>query len=68
MTTTELRNELGLSRAEFSRLTGIPLGTLADWEQERRTMSSWLMPMIELYARQQYAGKYKRINKEKGDE
>jgi putative transcriptional regulator len=27
----------GLSQAEFSRVYGIPIGTIRDWEQERAT-------------------------------
>lgn len=59
MTTVELRNELGLTRAKFAKLVGIPNNTIREWEQGNANMKPWLMPMLEMYARAQYE-KYKK--------
>lgn len=63
MTIKELREEFGLSRPQFSALTGIPLRTIENWEYGNRETSDWLMPMIELYAKNEYA-KWKRGERE----
>jgi putative transcriptional regulator len=31
-----IRKKMGMSQARFARVFGIPLGTLRDWEQDRR--------------------------------
>lgn len=59
MAITELRKELGLTRIDFARLTGIPLSTLKDWDNGWHQPKDWAVPMIELYARVQYE-RYKK--------
>ena len=54
MTVAELRKELGLSKAAFSRLTGVPVNTIKDWENGWHQPKSWVMPMLELFARTQF--------------
>lgn len=49
MTILEYRESIGMSRAEFSRLTGIPIRTLEDWDAGRRNPAPWLTNMIIEY-------------------
>lgn len=43
---TEIIDNLGMDRAEFSRLVGIPYRTLADWEWEKRKPSQYLVDLL----------------------
>lgn len=50
MTLKEMRELLGISRAEFSRRYGIPIRTLESWETEtgnRRSAPEWAMRLLE---------------------
>lgn len=47
MTIKEIRDSLGISRAEFSRRYHIPLRTLDDWEKERRTPPPYVLELLE---------------------
>lgn len=47
MTITELRIKKGLSQSQFARQVGIPLGTLQNWEQGKRTPPSYVLDLIE---------------------
>ena len=44
---TELREEAGENRKEFSIHTGIPVRTLEDWEAGRRTPPEYIPRLIE---------------------
>ena len=57
---TELREEAGENRKEFSVHTGIPVRTLEDWEAGRRTPPEYIPRLIE------YQMKYEKLVKEKG--
>lgn len=46
MTIAELRTAAGMSRAELSRFSGIPIRTLEDWEAERRTPPAWAVELL----------------------
>ena len=59
MTVLELRKELGLTRVELSRLTGVPSNTIKDWECGWHEPKEWVKPMFEMYAREQYK-RYKK--------
>lgn len=48
MSLSELRKKLGLSQMEFSVLTGIPLGTVKNQEQERRVGGPVMEALIAL--------------------
>ena len=37
MSIKELRSQTGLSQSKFATIFDIPVSTLKDWEQERRT-------------------------------
>lgn len=43
----EMRELLGISRAEFSRRYGIPLRTLEDWESDKRTPPPYVINLLE---------------------
>lgn len=47
MTIKEMRELLGISRAEFSRRYGIPLRTLEDWESGKRTPPPYVINLLE---------------------
>ena len=47
MTIKEIRDSIGISRAEFSRRYHIPLRTLDDWEKERRTPPPYVLELLE---------------------
>lgn len=54
---TELREEAGENRKEFSVHTGIPIRTLEDWEAGRRTPPKYIPQLIE------YQMKYEKLLK-----
>lgn len=43
----EIREYSGLSRAEFSRVYGIPVRTLEDWESGKRTAPPYMVNMLK---------------------
>lgn len=43
----EMRELLGISRAEFSRRYGIPLRTMEDWESGKRTPPPYVINLLE---------------------
>lgn len=43
---TKIIDSLKMDRAEFSRITGIPYRTVADWEWEKRKPSSYLVDLL----------------------
>lgn len=47
MDITEMRNYIGVSRAEFSRRYNIPLRTLESWESEVRTPPEYVLQLLE---------------------
>ena len=54
---TELREEAGENRKEFSAHTGIPVRTLEDWEAGRRTPPEYIPRLIG------YQMKYEKLVK-----
>jgi putative transcriptional regulator len=47
MTIKELRKKTNLSQSKFAKKFGIPVGTLAHWEQGVRTPPNYVISMIE---------------------
>lgn len=47
LTITEMRNYIGVSRAEFSRRYRIPLRTLESWEAGVRTPPGYVLQLLE---------------------
>lgn len=47
MSIKELRLQTGLSQSKFANMFEIPVATLKDWEQERRTPPSYVIGMIK---------------------
>lgn len=47
MTIKEMRKHLNVSRAEFSRRYNIPIRTLEDWENEKRTPPEYVISLLE---------------------
>lgn len=47
MTIKELRKSTGLTQSEFSRKTGIPLGTIRNWEQGSRKAPEYILSLVE---------------------
>jgi hypothetical protein len=41
-----IRNNMGLTQEQVSELTGVPVKTLRNWEQEIRRPSKWTMDLI----------------------
>ncbi len=56
-----LRDELGMSRKQFSEHTGIPVRTIEDWEASRRTPPPYIPRLIA------YQLKYEKLIKELED-
>lgn len=52
MTAKEIREILGISRAEFSRRYGIPIRTLEDWDAGLRIPSDWVLALLERVVRE----------------
>lgn len=47
MTAKELRKNTGLSQSKFAAYFGIPVRTLQDWEQQKRTPPDYVIAMME---------------------
>ena len=60
-----LREQLGMSQAEFAKTFRIPLGTLRDWEQHRREPDQAARAYLEVIAREPEA--VRRALAEAGD-
>ena len=56
-----LREEIGLSRKEFSNHIGIPIRTLEDWEAGRRTPPEYIPRLIA------YQLKYEKLIQKMAD-
>lgn len=54
MTIKEIRDLLGVSRAEFGRVYHIPERTLDDWEKERRTPPGYVLELLERVVKDDY--------------
>lgn len=52
MDTKEIRGILGVSRAEFSRLYGIPVRTLENWDSGKNSPPDWILAMLERVVRE----------------
>lgn len=46
-TIKELREQSGMSQSQFSNFFNIPIRTIQDWEQERRTPPPYVVELIE---------------------
>lgn len=46
----EIREKAGMSRAEFSRVYGIPVRTLEDWEAEKRKCPDYVTKLLRRVA------------------
>lgn len=46
-TVKELRTETKMSQSAFAAFMGVPVRTLQDWEQERRTPPEYVVTMME---------------------
>lgn len=42
-----LRRSTGLSQSKFAAYFGIPVRTLQDWEQQKRTLPEYVIAMME---------------------
>ena len=47
MKVRELRLQTGLSQSKFAKIFDIPVATLKDWEQERRTPPMYVVNMMK---------------------
>lgn len=52
MTSKEIREIMGISRAEFSRRYGIPIRTLEDWDSGTRKPPDWVTALLERVVRE----------------
>lgn len=43
----EIRKQLGLTQTDFGNLFGIPMRTIQEWENERRTPPQYIINLIE---------------------
>ena len=48
-TVKELREMSLMSLSEFSKATGIPIRTIGNWEQGRRTPPDWLVNLLDYF-------------------
>jgi len=46
MEVRELRLQTGLSQSKFAKMFDVPVATLKDWEQERRTPPAYVVNMM----------------------
>lgn len=46
MEVKELRMQTGLSQSKFAKMFDVPVATLKDWEQERRTPPAYVINMM----------------------
>lgn len=53
----ELRKSTKMSQGAFAAFMGVPVRTLQDWEQERRTPPEYVVAMMERILNNEY---YKR--------
>jgi len=51
-TSKEIRDLLGISRAEFSRKYGIPIRTLENWDSGTRKAPEWILVLLERIAKE----------------
>ena len=47
MKVEKLREQVGMSQREFAEHTGIPLGSLQNWERGHRTPPPYVLIMLE---------------------
>lgn len=47
MDVKSLRRSTGLSQSKFAAYFGIPVRTLQDWEQQKRTPPEYIITMME---------------------
>ena len=52
MDTKEIRELLGISRAEFSRRYGIPIRTLENWDAGVNAPPAWVLSLLERVVRE----------------
>lgn len=50
MTVKRLRERLELSQADFARRFGVPVGTVRDWEQDRRKPEGAALSLLRVIA------------------
>lgn len=55
MTSKEIRDLLGVSRAEFSRRYSIPVRTLENWDAGVNQAPEWVLVMLERIVREDVA-------------
>ena len=56
MTTKEIRDLLGISRAEFSRRYGIPVRTLENWDAGKTRPPDWARALLERVVKEDAKG------------
>lgn len=55
----EMRKETKMSQGEFAAYMGVPVRSLQDWEQERRTPPEYVVAMMERILKNEFFGKDK---------
>ncbi len=55
----ELRKRIGMDQSAFSEYTGIPVGTISNWEQRRRTPPIYIINLLERLINAESADKQK---------
>lgn len=48
----EIRNILGISRAEFCRRYNIPIRTVENWDSGKQSPPSWVLDLLERVVRE----------------
>lgn len=64
MTSKEIRELLGISRAEFSKKYGIPVRTLENWDSGKREPPEWILKLLERVVREDKERRTKMTLKE----
>lgn len=55
----EIRNALGVTQKEFSRIYKIPVRTIQDWERGERTPPEYVVELLERAVMQDYPDRLK---------
>lgn len=54
MTIKELRTKTNMSQSKFADYTGIPVGTIQNWEQDKRKTPDYVLSLIEYKLRNEH--------------
>ena len=68
MTVKELREQSRMTQAEFSKYLNIPIRTIQEWEQGRRTPPVYVVELIKYKIEKERLGMLRLVEKDHGKE